>query len=382
MSKTGIWLTGARGNISVSIMASINLLKKGAETTGLITEKSEFKEFDFLNFKDLVIGGLDIVNQSCYSKYLELIKDRIIPYSQKQISKSYFDQIESNLSTLKSSKENSVEDVVKSLLSMINKFKEKNNLDRVIVVNLISTESSIIDISKTHSLNIEDLLNMRIGKTGYSLAYAISAIKSGSGFINFTPNHCSNINSVERLAHACKVPLAGNDGKTGETLIKTALAPMFNHRSFDVMSWISYNMLGNNDGAALKDPVAKDLKLSSKSNSIKELLSESKNLHSQVQIEYVPSLKDWKTAWNLIHFKGFLGVEMSMQFTWHGCDTALATPLIIDLIRFTSRAIDNEETGCLSYLGCFFKSPIGEKRSHDFNHQINDLYSHFNIKNK
>ena len=136
--------------------------------------------------------------------------------------------------------------------------------------------------------------------------------------------------ALRELAVAEGVPVAGNDGKTGETLVKTVLAPMFSARALKVLAWQGYNMLGNRDGEVLEEPAHKAAKLENKDQALRELLSDD-DLHSEVAIDFVPSLNDWKTAWDFIHFEGFLGAKMSMQFTWQGSDSALAAPLILDL---------------------------------------------------
>ena len=137
-------------------------------------------------------------------------------------------------------------------------------------------------------------------------------------------------------------------------------------------------MLGNRDGEVLRDPNHKAAKLETKDAALRSILGGAQGgdrLHSQVAIDYVPSLGDWKTAWDFIHFEGFLGTKMSMQFTWSGCDSALAAPLVIDLARFADLAARNGEAGVLKHLGCYFKAPL-DSDEHDFHHQMQALYSY------
>ena len=131
---------------------------------------------------------------------------------------------------------------------------------------------------------------------------------------------------------------------------------MFAQRAMQVLSWQSYNMLGDRDGEILAHEENKRSKIASKGELIHELLGE--DVHSQVRIDYVPSLGDNKTAWDLIHFKGFLGHRMTMQFTWQGCDAILAAPLVIDLARLMAGAQGRGESGLQKHCGVFFKSPI------------------------
>jgi myo-inositol-1-phosphate synthase len=173
--------------------------------------------------------------------------------------------------------------------------------------------------------------------------------------------------ALVELANRRRVPIAGRDGKTGETLVKTVLAPMFARRNLRLLSWVGHNILGNLDGRVLSDPRNKESKVRSKDQVIGEIVGYPLQTHTS--IEYIESLDDWKTAWDHVHFQGFLGVRMSLQFTWQGCDSALAAPLVIDLARLALLAQRRDETGVLKHLACFFKSPMGVAE-HDFFRQF------------
>src|SRR4029077_4789253 len=156
-----------------------------------------------------------------------------------------------------------------------------------------------------------------------------------------------------------KTPIAGQDGKTGETLLKTVLAPMFARRNLRVLSWGGHNILGTRDGLVLPDPDNKASKLRSKDQVVGEIVGYSPQTHTS--IEYIESLDDWKTAWDHVHFRGFLGVKMTLQVTWQGCDSVLAAPLVIDLARLALDAQRRGRGGIQSHLACFFKSPMGDE---------------------
>ena len=123
------------------------------------------------------------------------------------------------------------------------------------------------------------------------------------------------------------------------------------------MSWVGHNIFGNMDGRVLNDPANKQAKLASKEHLLADILGY--RPQSLVSIEFIESLGDWKTAWDHIHFAGFLGTPMTMQFTWQGCDSILAAPLLLDLVRFVELARRRGETGMLRFLASFFKSPMG-----------------------
>ena len=162
----------------------------------------------------------------------------------------------------------------------------------------------------------------------------------------------------------------GCDGKTGETLLKSVLAPMFAQRNLQVMSWVGHNIFGNMDGQVLDDPANKQTKVASKDRLLREILGY--RPQTLVSIEYIASLGDWKTAWDHIHFQGFLGTPMTLQFIWQGCDSLLAAPLVLDLVRFTERAWRAARPGRMTFLSSFFKSPLGVDEN-DFGRQFQKL---------
>jgi myo-inositol-1-phosphate synthase len=130
-----------------------------------------------------------------------------------------------------------------------------------------------------------------------------------------------------------------------------------------ILSWVGHNIFGNRDGQVLDDPHNKESKIRTKDQVISQIVGYKPQTH--VSIEYIESLDDWKTAWDHIHFRGFLGVKMTMQFTWQGCDSLLAAPLLLDLARLALFSQRAGEAGVLRHLACFFKSPMGVEE-HDF----------------
>jgi myo-inositol-1-phosphate synthase len=256
----------------------------------------------------------------------------------------------------------------------IRAFQSQHSLDQVVVVNVASTEPPF-ELSEVHQ-NITHL-RAALGRgedlLPTSSLYAFAALDAGLPYVNLTPSRGATMPAMEALAKEKGVPTTGQDAKTGETLMKSVLAPMFAHRNLKVLSWIGHNILGNRDGQVLSDPQNKASKVKSKEALLEELLGY--KLQSLVSIEYVESLDDWKTAWDHIHFEGFLGTKMSLQFTWQGCDSLLAAPLVIDLARLILRAHRRGESGNLTALASFFKSPIGVA-DHDFSQQFAMLKSY------
>ena len=145
---------------------------------------------------------------------------------------------------------------------------------------------------------------------------------------------------------------------------------MFAYRNFKILSWVGHNIFGNRDGVVLDDPDNKASKIQTKDQVVSSIVGYKPQTH--VSIEYIESLDDWKTAWDHIHFQGFLNTKMILQFLWQGCDSLLAAPLLIDIVRLTLLAQRRGETGVLKHLACFFKSPMG-CAEHDFFKQMDML---------
>jgi myo-inositol-1-phosphate synthase len=251
-------------------------------------------------------------------------------------------------------------------------FKSAQGLADLLVVHVASTEPPFATGPEHETLAH---LRTAIGKRGADILpasslYAWAALELGCPYINFTPSLGASFPALLQLAAEKKTVLAGQDGKTGETLLKTVLAPMFAARNWHVLSWVGHNIFGNRDGLILDDPENKASKIKTKDRVTTQILGYKPNTH--VSIEYIPSLDDWKTAWDHIHFRGFLGVKMMMQFTWQGCDSILAAPLVIDLARLTLFARRRGETGILRHLACYFKNPMAVE-DHDFFHQLRML---------
>jgi len=240
----------------------------------------------------------------------------------------------------------------------IEAFARDERLEHVVMVNVASTEPPPALPIPRDFAEVESLLDdpARCPLPSSSL-YFLAAAAAGASYVNFTPSTGATPACLQDLARSRGIAHAGCDGKTGETLLKSVLAPMFAARNLQVMSWVGHNIFGNMDGKVLDDPRNKAAKVRSKDHLLAAILGYPPQTH--VSIEYIESLGDWKTAWDHVHFKGFLGTPMTLQFTWQGCDSILAAPLVIDLVRLVDRARRDGETGALEWLACFFKSPIG-----------------------
>lgn len=374
--KIGVWLIGALGSVASTVVMGALALRKGLiSSTGMITFSKDFEGLGLAQIADMEFGGCDVRKSSliqslrCILKETRAIDRRILdniekdiepiePYISRGTIRNCGPAIRS-LMDFPEEKGMLLRNEIEEIRNALQRFREDKALDDVVVVNLASTEP-FLDIHYCHGdLNaLEKSLDQNDGDSvRASTLYAYAAIQEGCPFINFTPSNGALIPAIVQLSEKKGVPVMGNDGKTGETLIKSAIAPMFTYRDLEVLSWEGYNILGNMDGQVLHHPENRESKIRSKDQTITKVLGYSP--HSKVNIDYVPSLGDQKTAWDFIHFRGFLGATMSLQFIWQGYDSILAAPLVLDLVRLSEFAKRLGEAGLMPQLAMFFKSPLG-----------------------
>ena len=385
--KTGLFLVGVRGAIGTTVLHGIEALRSGMPTVGMVTAGPEFADVPFADYERFWVTGWDVAGDAHRSAE-DLVRTGVLPADLVELSAGLRDRLEMSIAPGVPEPEDerlvsrasadrlqlSAKEMVEALRGDIREWMTSDRTNRGAVVYLASAERErqVPEPWLDPQADAMQLLEDAPFDLSRSILYALAAISEGIPFINFTPAPGAAVPAVAAYARAKRVPVLGNDGKTGETLLKTTLAPMFRDRRFNVMAWEGYNMLGNKDGAALEDPRRSESKLSNKDAVLGEILKESKYLHSGVTIDFVPSLHDWKTAMDYIHFEGFLGTKMSLQFTWHGSDSALAAPLVLDLVRLALLAQSRGQGGVLHAAAAFFKNPL-EFEEHDFHRQMDVL---------
>ena len=376
--RIGLWLIGAWGGVSTTVAVGLAGLQAGvAPETALVTSLPRFSRLNLADWSQFVIGGHEI-RETNYAAEAEVLRDKSHVFDRDLLSAvasrlAAWDQnirpgclinvgqtIEkfAGPKTLATKGETPLA-AVKRLRADLEEFKKANNLGHVVVLYLSSTEPPLAtDASSWSWAQVSAALASNAASAvPASTLYAIAAFETGCSFVNFTPSVGSNLPALEEFAIKQKCLHVGRDGKTGETLMKAVLAPMFAARNLKVMSWVGHNIFGNMDGKVLDDPRNKAAKVKSKDHLLAAILGYPPQTH--VSIEYIQSLGDWKTAWDHVHFRGFLGTPMTFQFIWQGCDSILAAPLVIDLVRLVERAHRAGECGVLEWLACFFKSPLG-----------------------
>jgi len=367
--KVGIWIAGVHGDISATLIVGALALTKGLTSqAGLTSELPPMNQLPLATPDNLVFGGIDISDASLVDTAESLYRtSRTVPRELLDAVAEELTAINEDILVNSNFRWNptgpnpglpTLSELADEISSGISAFRDRHSLSHVVVVNLTSSEPEP-EISSQHATfeGLQTLINEnRKDQISPGILYSYAALSEGCSYLNFTPNHGTTLGGIRELANQRNLPFYGNDGKTGETLVKTALAPMFAFRNLQVLSWEGVNMLGNNDGKALNQPANRVAKLRNKGNVLENILGYEP--HSGVDINYVPSLGDWKTAWDLIHFQGFLDVKMSMQFTWQGCDSILAAPLVLDMVRFSEFAARNGEAGPMRHLASFFKDPM------------------------
>jgi myo-inositol-1-phosphate synthase len=385
--RIGLWLIGACGGVGTTATLGLAAIARNlSDTTSLVTALPLFDGVDLDEPAAFVVGGHEI-RKTGFRQTVNELHERSGVFDQALIAgcQEQLAQWEQNLrpgtvlgagptiAKLADLPEAHAKKTPTQLIAQfqadLTHFKQSQQLDQVVVVNVSSTEPPF-ETSEVHQslAALQSSLDREVLPA--SSLYAYAALDLGLPFVNFTPSLGATIPALEELAILRKTTVCGKDGKTGETLMKTVLAPMFALRNWKILSWVGHNIFGNRDGQVLDDPINKSSKIKTKDQVVSGIVGYKPQTH--VSIEYIESLDDWKTAWNHIHYKGFLGTKMIMQVIWQGCDSLLAGPLVLDLARLSLLAQRRGEVGVLRHLACFFKNPQGVN-VHDFFKQFTML---------
>ncbi|GIJ21101.1 inositol-3-phosphate synthase [Micromonospora lutea] len=355
--RTGVWLVGVRGSVATTSIVGALALRAGlTRPTGCVTELPEVNSPALPSVADLVFGGHDVVATPIAKRAEALADAGVVPARLVAALTEELAAVERELrpAPTAGTQADRAAEIVRDLTT----FRQRHGLSRVVVVNVAATEPA----PRPHPGHADpDALRTALAGPDEVLPpsslYAYAAVVADCPYVDFTPSTGLRLPALTALADSHAVPYAGHDGKTGETLLKSVLAPMFAMRHLAVRSWSGLNLLGGGDGATLADPDANAAKVRSKQRVLGETLGYLPQ--GDTRIGYVEDLGDFKTAWDLITFAGFLGTGMRLEFTWHGCDSALAAPLVLDLARLTAAAHAAGRTGPLTELAFFFKDPLG-----------------------
>jgi myo-inositol-1-phosphate synthase len=356
--RTGVWLVGARGSVAVTGIVGALALRAGlAPPVGCVTELPALRSPALPGIGDLVFGGHDIAATPLVKKAEALGAAGVVPMPIVAATAAELSTVEGELRPLPSGVDQAA--TADGIAADLARFRDRHALDRVVVVNVSTTEP----VPPGHPAHGDlDALRSALASGATvlppSALCAYAAFSAGASYVDFTPSTGARLPALDALAREAGLPYAGHDGKTGETLVKAVLAPMFAQRNLSVRSWSGVNLLGGGDGANLAEPGPNAAKSASKQRVLAETLGYTPQ--GRTRIEFDDDIGDFKTAWDLITFSGFLGTPMRMEFTWHGCDSALAAPLVLDLARLTAAAHRMGRVGALTELAFFFKDPLGD----------------------
>jgi myo-inositol-1-phosphate synthase len=356
--RIGAWFVGARGSVATTAQAGSAAVAAGlADPVGLVTATPPFDQVWLPDLGDVAFGGHDLASTPLVKRAEELAEAGVLPPA---LLPAVGDALERNDQEVRPglAAASPPRRAVEAGRADIDDFRARYDLDTVVVVNLTSTEapSDSFPPELTRAARAARLDDPEAVVPPGVLAACV-ATEAGCPFVDFTPSVATQTPALAELAAERGLPYAGRDGKTGETLVKTALAPMFATRNLRVLSWAGTNLLGGSDGASLADPARAASKLRSKRHGLQQILGSEPV--GPLHIDYIPDLGEWKTAWDHVGFEGFLGVRMTLQLTWQGCDSTLAAPLVLDLVRLVGAAHLAGQEGPLGELGFFFKDPVG-----------------------
>jgi len=374
--KTGLWMIGACGGIGSTVALGLAALRlRGTGSAGLVTALPQLAPLKLIDPAGIVLGGHEIRRQTLLEaveashRDAGLFDHRLIQRCTPALHRM---QQEIRPGTLcgagpavrslseigQRNAEGTGAQAVRRLARDLSAFQRRHRLEHVVVVHVASCEAAVRraaacddEAGLTKALRSTDS-----GRLPTSSLYALAAVEAGCSYINFTPSKGIDLPAIRHRAEANGLSYMGRDGKTGETLVKSVLAPLFVWRNLPIRSWSGHNVLGNRDGQILSDPATKAAKIRTKDRVLDGIAGGP--VDAPISIEFVRSLNDWKVAWDFIHFQGFLGTKMSMQFIWQGADSVLAAPLVIDLVRLAEHHRRIGRHGPMPHLACFFKAPM------------------------
>jgi myo-inositol-1-phosphate synthase len=385
--KLGV-LTVGLGAVASTFIAGVELARKGiAQPYGSLTQLATIRLGkrtdgrtplirDFVplaSLDDLVFGAWDPIPDNAYEAALKCgVLDKhehVEPIAgflkgikpmPAVFDRSYVKRLEgTNVKAGKTKREQA-----EALRQDIREFKAKNNCSRLVIVWCASTEIFIAPGAAHQTVAaFEKAMETNDATIAPSMLYAWAAMMEGVPFMNGAPNLCCDIPAIEHLARDRKVPIGGKDFKTGQTMLKTVLAPMFKARMLGVAGWYSTNILGNRDGEVLDDPESFKTKEESKLGVLEYILQPQVypelygNIFHKVRINYYPPRGDNKEGWDNIDIFGWLGYPMQIKVDFLCRDSILAAPLVLDLALFSDLAQRAGMSGVQEWLSFYFKSP-------------------------
>jgi len=385
--KLGILLVGL-GAVSTTFIAGVLAVRKGiAKPIGSLTQMGTIrlgkrtdgrspliKDFvPLASLDDIVFGGWDIFEEDCYeaARTAGVLETALLDQVRPELERvkpwtAVFDRrYVKRLDGPNVKKGPNKKDLAEQVRADIRRFKQENQLDRLVMIWCGSTEIFMTESPAHQSIDaFEKALETNDPSIPSSMVYAYAAIKEGVPYANGAPNLTVDVPALMTLAQQHQVPVVGKDFKTGQTLIKTIIAPGLKARMIGVTGWYSTNILGNRDGEVLDDPESFKTKEESKKSVLDYILQPKlyPDLYADichvVRINYYPPRGDNKEGWDNIDIFGWLGYPMQLKINFLCRDSILAAPIVLDLILFLDLAGRAGLHGIQEWLSFYFKSPM------------------------
>ena len=385
--RLGILLAGL-GAVSTTLIAGVHAIRKGlAAPTGSLTQMGTvrlgkrtegrtplIKDFvPLATLDDLVFGGWDIFEDNCYeaARNAAVLQGGLLDQVRPELEAvqpwpAVFDQAYvKRLDGPNVKTGSSKRDLAEQLRADIRRFRDTQGVERLVLVWCGSTEAYMEEAPVHQSLDaFERGLEASDPAIPSSMIYAYAALKEGIPYANAAPNLSADVPALEALALQTGSPLAGKDLKTGQTLMKTMVAPGLKARLLGVAGWYSTNILGNRDGEVLDDPESFKTKEESKKSVLDHILQPELyptlygDLHHVVRINYYPPRGDNKEGWDNIDLVGWLDYPMQLKINFLCRDSILAAPIVLDVALFLDLARRAGMRGIQEWLSFYFKSPI------------------------
>ena len=406
--KLGILVVGC-GAVSTTFMTGVLMARKGlAKPVGSMTQYDKIRvgrgaDKKYLHYGDIVplaklediaFGTWDVYPQNAYraAVYAEVLQEKDIYPVRDELEKIVPMKAAFDKNFAKRLDGDHVKDVktrwqmVEALREDIKRFKKENGCDRAVVVWAASTEIFVPYEERIHG-TLEALEKaMKADDREHiapSMCYAYAALMEQAPFVMGAPNTTIDIPAMWQLAEKTRMPIAGKDFKTGQTLVKSGFAPIIGTRCLGLSGWFSTNILGNRDGLVLDEPANFRTKEVSKLSTLETILQGEEqpdlygDLYHKVRINYYPPRNDNKEGWDSIDIFGWMGYPMQIKINFLCRDSILAAPLVLDLALLSDLAARAGRWGIQRFLGFFLKSPM-----HDFtqNEQpVNHLFQQYTM---
>jgi myo-inositol-1-phosphate synthase len=385
--KLGVLIPGI-GAVSTTFIAGVEAVKRGLGLpVGSLTQLSTIrlgkrtegrspmiKDFvPLAGLNDLVFGGWDIYEDTAYESAVNasvlepaLLSQLKEPLSAIKPMKAVFDtEYIRRINGPNVKTKGSKMDKAQELIADIQGFRESTGASRLVMIWCGSTEVFHKPVEVHSSIaKFEEGLCKSDPDIAPSQIYAYAALKSGVPYANGAPNLTTDTPALLDMARENQVPICGKDFKTGQTFMKTVLAPAFKARMLGINGWFSTNILGNRDGEVLEDPGSFKTKEETKLSVLDQILQPKlypdlyENLYHAVRINYYPPRGDSKEGWDNIDIFGWLGYPMQIKIDFLCRDSILAAPLVLDLVLFMDLAQRCGMRGIQEWLSFYFKAPM------------------------